>query len=344
MFCTKVILWLLTLILVFYPSNTRAEAGAQQQYLSGLALEYNPETIPDYSAIGRHYQAAATGGSREARLALARLSEPGGPLDQGPQVWRERLMAATEAGWPEAAYRLGEALEQGLLPADPRLNPASLYLQAAMAGHGPAAWRLGESYYKSQAGSGPDEGRAVIWLSLAATNGVEEAALSLGRLYYKKNPQVAMTWLERTTSAEGAYLAGQLYLESGRAIEAIASLASAADRGHASAHLALGLIYTDNDFGVRTNPRVALRHFKIAGQAGLAEGCYQLAQMYLWGRATPKDPITGAFWLHQAASGGHETAGGELDKLKINFSIGRLKRLERMIEEGVAPTTQTRVE
>lgn len=336
---------LLFITLLFLPAKANAEdkGKARQEYLSGLALEFNPEIRPDYTTIARHYQSAAERGSREALLALARLSEPGGPLDKGPQVWQGHLLKAAAAGWPEAAFNLGEALGQGTLPSNPALNPAYFYMQAATAGHGTAALRLGEIYLEGSHGLERDEAQAVIWLGLAANNSEEAAALRLGQIYYEKNPPVALSWLQRTTTADGAYLLGQLYLKAGRVIEAVSSLTAAADQGQAPANLALGVIYSENDLGLRTNPRAAIRHFKIAAQAGLPEGCYELALMYLQGEATPKDPITGAFWLHQAASRGHKTAHEKLNSLKTNFTVGQLKRLERMVTEDVAPTTQTKV-
>jgi TPR repeat protein len=66
--------------------------------------------------------------------------------------------------------------------------------------------------------------------------------------------------------------------------------------------------------------------------------------MYINGQATPKDGISGAFWLNRAAEKGHAAARTEYDKLIYNFSIGQKKRLERMIEEGLTTTMQTTVQ
>ena len=316
-------------------------SAAQNEYLAGLALEYRPEGPPDYPGAAARYQAAAGQGSREALWALARLSRPDGPLWSNADNWRDRLLAASRAGWPEAAYQLAQALENKLITG---LNPAGFYLQAAAAGHGPAAFRLGQLYLEGQAGLPQDEARAALWLTVAAENHEEDAALALGRLYYEKNPDTARKWLEKTGSPEGSYLLGNLYIKEKRFVEAVSAYTVAADQHYAPAHLALGLINLDNDFGRRPNPREALKHFKIAAQADLPEGSYRLAHMYLTGTATPKDSITGAFWLHRAAVRGHEAAPAEYDKLVYNFTVGQKKRLERMIEEGVAPTTQTPVQ
>ncbi|MDR0881739.1 MAG: sel1 repeat family protein [Candidatus Adiutrix sp.] len=312
----------------------QADDPARAELLAGLALEYRPVGDPDYQAAAGHYQAAAAAGSREALLALARLSGPGAPLWQGPELWRDRLLAAARAGWPEAAFQLAEGLADQTLTG---LDPAAFYFQAATAGHGPAARRLGELYL---AGQPKDESQAAFWLALAAENHEPEAALALGKLLYPSRPEAARRWLEQARSAEGSYLLGQIYLKERRYIEALSALTLAADQHYPPAHLALGLLSLNNDFGRRPNPREALQHFKIAAKADLPEGAYQLARMYLTGLATPKDPITGAFWLHQAASRGYEAAGPEYDQVIYNFTVGQKKRLERMIEEGLAPTTK----
>ncbi len=160
-------------------------AQAQSELMAAIALEYGPETAPDYPAAADRYQAAARSGSREALLALARLYEPAGPLWQGPEIWLEHLLAASRAGWPEAAYRLARGLEEKIIEG---YNPASFYLQAAAAGHGPAAKRLGEIYLEGLWGLARDEALGAVWLTVAAENHEPEAALALGRLFYQKNP------------------------------------------------------------------------------------------------------------------------------------------------------------
>lgn len=324
--------------------GAQAQAGApaaQAEFMAGLALEYQPEAAPDYVGAAGHYRAAAAAGSREALLALARLSQPNGPLWTKAETWRDHLVEAARAGWAEAAFQLAEALEQKLVEG---LDPGNYYFQAAAAGHGPAALRLGQLYLDGGLGLPRDRRQGLIWLTVAAENHEPRAALILGRLYYPDRPEIARRWLEKAQGPEAAYMLGQVYLGDKRYIEALSSLTVAADQHYPPAHLALGLLNLDNDFGRKPNPREALRHFKIAAQADLPEGAYRLARMYLTGQATPKDNITGAFWLHRAASLGYEPAREEYDKLVYNFSIGQKKRLDRMIEEGLAPTTQTPVQ
>lgn len=306
----------------------------ESEFLKALALEYKAEGEPDYKGAYARYQAAARAGSREALLGLARLSKPGGPLGLSAEIWRDNLAAAAGAGWPEAAFELAQALEQGLVKGD--FNPGDFYFQAAKAGHIPAARRLGELYLARGGNSPEDEKSGFMWLTVAAENHEPEAALALGRLYYEKNPSAARHWLEKAESPEAFNLLGRIYLQEKRFVEAVTAFTVAADQNYAPASLALGLINLDNDFGFRPKAREALRHFKSAAQAGLPEGAYQLAHMYLNGQATPKDSITGAYWLHKAAAGGHEKALEEFEKLTYNFSVGQKKRLERMIEEGPA--------
>ncbi len=319
-------------------------AAAQEDFFKGLALEYSPQNSSDYKGAADYYEKAARGGSREALLALARLSAPEGPLWQNGAAWRERLLAASRAGWPEAAERLAQALEKNEIPKSLDLNPAQYYLQAAASGRAAAARRLAEMYLEGASGLARDEKMAAQWFAVAAENHDEASALALGKLYYKQNATLAAHWLSRTNLPEAAFLLGEIRLKEGRFIEAVSAFTAAADQGHPAAHLSLGILNLDNDFGRRPDPREALRHLKIAAQADLPEAAYQLAHMYIEGRATPKDSISGAFWLHRAAEKGHARAGEEYGKLTYNFSIGQKKRLERMIEEGLTPTMQTVVQ
>lgn len=329
----------LALILFYGPLEAEADpARAQTEFMAGLALEYKPDSDSDYAGAAAHYRAAAVAGSREALLALTRLSRPEGPLWAGPESWRDHLIEAAKAGWPEAAYQLAEALEQKLIDG---LNPTSYYFQAAAAGHAQAALRLGQLYLDGALGLPRDRLQGLMWLTVAAENHEPEAALILGRLYYTDSPNIARRWLEKATSPEAAFMLGQIYLADKRFIEAVNSLTEAADRHYAPAHLALGLLDLDNDFGRKPNPREALRHFKVAAQADLPEGAYQLARMYLNGQATPKDSITGAFWLYRAAALGHESAQTEYSKVIYNFTIGQKKALDRLIKDGAVPSIQT---
>lgn len=331
------------LLLVAASPATAQSRSAQDEFLTGLTLEYRPEAASDYQGAAERYQDAAARGSREALLGLVRLYGPGAPLWSGPEVWREHLLAAARAGWPEAAFRLAEALEKQTVASE-GLNPVQFYRQAASAGFGPAALRLGEMYLEGSRDLPKDEKQAALWLAVAAENHETAAALTLGRMFYEKDPAAAARWLERADSSEAGYLLGQLYLRDRRFIEAVAAFTSSADQGHPQAHLALGMLNLDNEFGRKPNPREALKHLKIAAQADIPEGAYQLARMYLTGTATPKDPITGAYWLHRAAARGHEKAAEEYGKLVYNFSVGQKKRLERMIEDDSAPGMRTPVQ
>jgi len=328
-------------LLLAAPAAAQNPAQAQNELMAAIALEYSPETAPDYPAAAARYQAAAQAGSREALLALARLHAPEGPLWQGPELWQEHLLTASRAGWPEASYRLAKAVEDKVLDGQ---NPASFYFQAAAAGYGPAAKRLGEIYLEGLWGLSKDEKLGATWLTVAAENHEPEAALALGRLYYEQKPDTARRWLERAQSPEGYYLLGELYLKDKRFIEAVSAFTVAADQNYAPAHLALGRQEMENEFGRRGNRGKALRHFKIAAQAGLPEGAYRLAHMYLKGEGTPADSLTAAFWLFQAGAKGHEAALEEYEKLSRNFTIGQKKRLDRMIEEGVTPSMRTPVQ
>ncbi len=336
---------LLLMCCLWAPATLSAQnhKEAQKELLSGLALEYRAEGPPDYKGAQMHYENAAAAGSREALLALARLARPGSQAENTIIDYALRLQKASRAGWVEAAFELGQLLENNP-EVKAEMPPASYYFQGAAAGHPGAARRLGEMYLNGEGGLVQDEKQGILWLTVAAENFDPGAAETLGLFFYQKNPEVAMRWLAHADTAEAAYWLGEAYLLEGRKVEAMARLTQAADQDFPPAHLSLGKLNLTSDFGRKANPRAALRHFKIAAQAYLPEACYHLAQMYLTGQATPKDTITGAFWLYQAAALGYEKARPEYETWRYNLTEGQLKRLERMIEEKVAPTTQTPVQ
>ena len=343
---------ILSLLMGFFwlvePSFAFAQVSdsRQRDFLAALALEFQAAGQPDYQAAAALYETAARAGSREAVLALARLYGPDEPLWSGPENWRNRLVSAVGAGWPEAAYNLARALESGQI--DPAASPypiTALYIQAASAGFGPAALRLGQLYLEGGAGlSRQDESQAAMWFTVAAENHEPAAFLALGQLFYETNPGVAARWLERASAPEASYLLGELYLNDRRIIEAVSAFTAAADQNYPPAHLSLGLLNLDNEYGRRPNVREALRHLKIAAQAGLPDGAYHLAHMYFKGQGTPKDPIIAAYWLNRAAEGDHPSARGEFEKMVRNFTEGQQKRLERMIADNQVPTMQVPVQ
>lgn len=327
-------------------ADARGAAPGQREFLAGLTLEYRAEGSPDYPAAAAYYKAAARAGSREALLALARLSAPDEPLWSGPENWRDRLIAAAGAGWPEAAYNLADALERGKIdqaPSDGAIT--DLYVQAASGGFGPAAMRLGQICLEGRAGwPERDESQAAMWFTVAAENHEPAAFLALGKMFYETNPPASARWLERASTPEASCLLGELYLKDRRIIEAVSAFTAAADQNYAPAHLALGLLNLDNDYGRRPSVREALRHLKIAAQADLPDGAYHLGHMFLKGQGTPRDSITAAYWLNRAAEKNHPLARAEFDKLTYNFTDGQKKRLERMITDNQVPTMQTPVQ
>ncbi len=63
----------------------------------------------------------------------------------------------------------------------------------------------------------------------------------------------------------------------------------------------------------------ALRYFEVAGNAGVSDAQYAMAQLYANGRGvSARDDVTARWWLRQAALQGHDTAQIELGIWLIN--------------------------
>ncbi|MGL4209621.1 MAG: tetratricopeptide repeat protein [Candidatus Adiutrix sp.] len=331
-------LMLLVIAITVYPQKAGAQIKPGQDFLEALAWEYAPLGAADYEKAASLYEKSAAGGFKGAFLALARLYAPHGPLWAGEETWFRHLLGAAMAADSEAAFELACALEAGTIVKE-GFEASDFLKQAASLGHGEAALKLGKQYLDGL-GADADEKTGAMWLAVAANYNQPEAALILGRFYFETNPKEALRWLEEAQGAEANYLAGEMYLKQRRFIEAIGALTVAAEALHPRASLVLGQLNFENDFGRRPNLREALRLFKVAAQGGDVDGFYRLGHMYIGGHATPKDVLTGAFWLYQAAERGHEAAENEYNKLIYNFTIGQKKRLERMIEEGKTPSSQ----
>ena len=214
---------------------------------------------------------------------------------QDPDAYRgetlAELRAATQAGDPGAAYRLGLVHQQGLAgaPRDPRL--ATRYFEsAADAGHPWARFRLAQMLDLS----GADRARSLQLKTAAAGAGVAEAAALLGTQYREgrggvgRDPAEAARWFT-----------------------------VAAENGVPEAQYNLGLMHYRGE-GVPRQLYEALRWMRQAATGGHVPAQRAVGQLYLTGLDTMgQDLIEARAWLASAASNGDRESQrllGELDR------------------------------
>lgn len=121
-----------------------------------------------HPALGRLYlDRAVRLGGREALFQEALVYLEGGLGAGGQAAAVDRLRRAAQRGHPEAAYRLAEALRQGLgsVLAEPG-EAEAWYQRAAALGFGPAAAWLAHAYEVGD-GVAPDPAQAERWAAEA---------------------------------------------------------------------------------------------------------------------------------------------------------------------------------
>jgi TPR repeat protein len=266
-----------------FAGNARAKYGLAFQYLAGTG------TNRDDIEAARMFREAAEGGIARAayNLGLMHAAGRGVPRDPAQALkWYER---AAKAGDPYGAYAWARALETSPQAAQRYGEIAPLYLEAAKAGHLPAAVRYGAMLLEGR-GVSRDRTRAEFWLRHAADFGYPEAALLMGDLF----GQMAMGRSGRQQE-EAAKAAASWYQR-------------AAEAGVAMAQAKLGNCYFAGA-GVTRDFPTAQRWYRRAAEQGYADAQYVLGIWLSGGVAGTTDPVDGYRWLMLAERQGHSNAG-----------------------------------
>lgn len=93
--------------------------------------------------------------------------------------------------------------------------------------------------------------------------------------------------------------------------EARKLFAAAAERGYPLAEVGLGILF-DYGLGVKQDYAQALAHYKVAADAGIGVGLYNLAGFHLDGHGTRKDAVKAAELYQKAMEAGYANAAGGL--------------------------------
>ena len=156
------------------------------------------------------------------------------------------------------------------------------FREAAEAGHGPAAFELGEAYNEGR-GVEQDLDAGAKWINAAATRGEPRAQYRLGAAYYSGN-SVARDYAR-----------------------AVDYLTDAADQNYAPAQFLLAECYA-NGRGVTKNLSWAARWYGKAAEQGYAKGVFSYGVVHAAGLGVPSNLAAGYAWLSVADKLGHGTA------------------------------------
>ena len=183
-----------------------------------------------------------------------------------------------------------------------------------------------------------DFAKAVGWYQKAAEQGLPDAQLNLGGMYFNgegvpKDVAKTVEWWQK--AAKQGYINAQRNLgvmyDEGLGVPKNAAKAmewyrKAAELANAEAQFNLGGMYRDGK-GVPKDAAKAAEWFQKAAAQGLAEAQYSLGRMYHSGKGVPKDSVKAVQWYQKAAAQGHPDAQATLGLL---YAVGEGIPLDRV--------------
>lgn len=108
--------------------------------------------------------------------------------------------------------------------------------------------------------------------------------------------------------AEAQNKLGEIYGAQQDAVKALHYFTLAANQGHASAQLAMGVMYELGEAGLERDPMKAIHYFTLSAHQGDPDAQYSLSKMYKGAEGVAKDPVKTAHYLKLAADQGHAWA------------------------------------
>jgi len=347
------------------PPSLGAQTATVQPHAYALLDKAQTLTVPDLEPL----EAKARAGDPESETTLALAYHAGTLLKMDDAEALRLLQIAANRGFVAAEEAMGIFCQSGFgMPPD-KAQAVSWYTKAAQHGSRDAATNLALMY---SAGDGiPKDGaKAAIWFRSAAEAGDATAQLNLAALYHRGDgvPQDdAQTVLWLTKAADQGLLPAMLELATwdlqpehgGNVDAAIVWYKKAADQGDASAQVALGDIFAEEQFGHVDYPQ-AINWYRKAADQGRAAGQFGLGARYLLGQGVPQDLEEARRWLTQAANQGHPYAqfllatmlqagqGGPVDaaaaakyyELAANYGLARAQyRLGLLLASGRSNAT-----
>jgi len=197
---------------------------------------------------------------------------------------------------------LNALYDEGLRLRDSGADEEALvrFREAAVRGHGPAAYELGEAY-NTGSGVEQDLNEGAKWINAAATRGEPRAQYVLGSAYYAGD------------DVEQDFIRAARYLT------------DSAEQGYAPAQYLLAECYA-NGRGVTKNLSWAARWYGKAAEQGHTEGAFSYGVVQAAGLGVPENMVAGYSWLSVADQQGHATAKDIRAAIANNMSAEELQR------------------
>ena len=260
----------------------------------------------------RYLEKAKNNGDSRAATLLARCLIDGNGVPKDENAGLDILVTEASGGNLQAINEIKEFYQEHDLNED-----AFLWCKkAAELGDVSNQFDLG-LYYNLGKGCPQDIDEAIHWFSKAAEEGVNEALINLGVIFWKENSvkdiAKAIAMFHRATvdpEIDVHIMAyrhlGCIYLEEEKQrniSEAIRCLTIAANAGDTTSMHLLAELYVNGKY-IETDYASALNWIRKAAKHGDFDAFYNLGNFYLYGAGTERDPEMALEWFKKAADHG----------------------------------------
>lgn len=278
-----------------------AQMSLYHSYAEGRGFPQDKDKALDWLR-----KAAASGHAEAEHLLGSNYLLGEGGLDKDPQRGVGYLVRAAEKGHPGAQSNLAWAYYTGTGVTQDEARARALYVQAAEQGLARAAIVAGTLFEEGRGGPADPE-LAVRYYRIADVQGSPYAGAKLGRMIVNNSydpsdlpetAEVAPSWVAQAADAgeEGA----------------LDWLNARAAEGDTLSHFLLGALYHESQT-VPQDPEQAVRHMRIAAEAGIVPAQIQFARFHAEGYGVERSLVQAHVWTNIAASNGSDDAAEKRD-------------------------------
>ncbi len=221
--------------------------------------------------------------------------------------------------YADAQLNLGIMEQKGYISKPNYVTAREWFLKAAKQGQADAQNRYAALLDRGIGGE-KDLIQAAKWRKSSADLGHKVSQYDLGVMYFygkgvEQDLERAATLFIKSADQGYDYSKNRLYT-----IKRM--LLSLKDQDDPVAYYLLGTFYRKGFGGMRQEDKKAFEYYSLAAEKGLANGQYELAQFYFYGRSVKKNHIMAAKLYKKAADQGHIFAMKKLAVMHLNRQGG----------------------
>lgn len=226
---------------------------------------------------------------------------------------------ADKYSYPNAQFQLGIMEQKGHNAKPNYVKARDWYLKAAEQDQAEAQNKYAALLNRGLGGA-KDLTQAAQWRERSANMGNKVSQYDLGVMYFygkgvDQNLERATTLFIKSADQGYSYSKNRLY-----SIKRM--LKNLKEKEDPVAYYLLGTFYRKGFGGLQQEDKKAFEYYSLAAEKGLANGQYQLAQLYFYGRSVKKSHAKAADLYKKAADQGHIFAMKKLAVMHINKQGG----------------------